>query len=35
MEQGVVYLRNGVDVFVYGIVQVVHGIVISHLQNTD
>jgi hypothetical protein len=32
MEQGVIYLRDGVDVFVYGIVQVVQGIVISHLH---
>jgi hypothetical protein len=35
MEQGVVYLRDGVDVFVNCIVQVVHGIVIGHLHNRD
>jgi hypothetical protein len=35
MEQGVIYLRDGVDVFVYGIVQVVHGILISHLHIRD
>ena len=35
MEQGVVYLRDGVDLFVYSIGQVVHGIIISHLHMRD
>jgi hypothetical protein len=35
VKQGVVHLRYGVDVFVYGVGKVVHGIVIGHLRKRN
>jgi hypothetical protein len=32
MEEGVVHLRDCVDVFVYGVGQVAQGVVVGHLQ---
>jgi hypothetical protein len=34
MEQGIVDLRYGVDVFVYGVGEMVHGVVVGNLRET-